>query len=122
MYTLPGVAAGFFIVLRHSCLYKAPVYLYFYEKVVYCFAYADTVRTGQHYNTKGIYEETCKLFLHCCLLIPMCLYYFFILLITGATTFSEPHRDTNLGQESRMLFKMVLICLTISLLGDIKTE
>lgn len=40
----------------------------------------------------------------------------------GAISFSEPHRDASLGRESRMLFKMVLICLPMSFLRDIKTQ
>lgn len=95
-----------------------------YEEFMYCFA--DAVRKGQHYHTKGIYWETCKLHPYFCIfvliLIPLCLYYLFVLFITGAIIFSEPHRDANLGRESRMLFKMVLICLPISFLRDLKTE
>lgn len=89
---------------------------------MYCFA----DRLGQHYDTKEKYGETWKLHPYFCIfvfiLIPMCLYYLFVLFITGAIIFSEPHRDANLGREPRMLFKMVLICLPISFLRDLKTE
>lgn len=91
---------------------------------MYSFAYASTVRTGQHYRTKSIYEETCKIHPYFCIvdLIQTGIKnYSLVLLIADAATFSEPQRDS-LGKESRMLFKIVLICLPISFLRDIRTE
>lgn len=114
--------------LRHSCFYKAPAYVgkYIHMKRWCSFTYADTVRAGQHYHTKGIYEETCKIHPYFCIILIfkflcLCIISLFFSLLVQIT-FSEPHRDANLGRESRMLFKMVLICLLISFLRDIKTE
>jgi len=49
--------------------------------MVYCFAYADTVRTGQLYHTKGIYEETCKIHPYFCIVVLIfnpCVFVLFI--------------------------------------------